>query len=101
LLDDRSRSLWNALADQLAADGAELFRQLRPEPFDHFEAVLDEDSEEFVELVELPPRKFKKAYRYLLAGKFSPNHPFRKLGFAIHVTNTLEFRLGLCDTSDW
>lgn len=62
LLDNRSRSLWTAIADQLAADGAELFRQLTPKQFDHFEKMLDEDSEEFVKLVDLPPRKFKKAY---------------------------------------
>lgn len=65
LLDDRSRSLWNTLADQLATDGAELFRQLTPKQFDHFEKMLDEDSAEFVKLVELPPRKFQKAYRKL------------------------------------
>ncbi|EFX60178.1 hypothetical protein DAPPUDRAFT_344917 [Daphnia pulex] len=62
LLDDRSRALWIAIADRLAADGAELFRQLTVEQFDHFEEMLDEDSEEFVKIVDLPPKKFKTAY---------------------------------------
>ncbi len=62
LLDDRSRSLWIALADRMAGDAAELFRQMTPQQYEHFEEMLDEDSEEFVELVDLPPAKFKKAY---------------------------------------
>jgi hypothetical protein len=65
LLDERSRSLWNAMADRMAADAAELLRQLTPKQFDHFEKALEEDSEEYVELVNLPPAKFKKAYRGL------------------------------------
>ncbi len=62
LLDDRSRSLFIALADRMSADAAELFRQLTPQQYKHFEEMLEDDSEEFVELVELPPAKFKKAY---------------------------------------
>lgn len=62
LLDDRSRALWLDIADRMAADAAELFRQLTPKQYDHFEDMLEEDSEEFVELVDLPPAKFKKAY---------------------------------------
>ncbi|HET9237836.1 MAG TPA: DUF6279 family lipoprotein [Oligoflexus sp.] len=65
LLDERSRSLWNAMADRMAADAAELFRQLTPQQFDHFEKALEEDSEDYVEIVQLPPGKFKKAYRDL------------------------------------
>jgi hypothetical protein len=65
LLDERSRSLWNALADRMAADAAELFRQLTPKQFDHFEKALEEDSEDYVKLVDLPPGKFKKAFRDL------------------------------------
>ncbi len=65
LLDDRSRSIWIAIADQLADDGAELFRQLTPEQYDHFEKMLEEDSEEFVKIVNLPPEKFKKEYMNL------------------------------------
>lgn len=65
LLDERSRALWNALADRMAADAAELFRQLTPEQWDHFEEALEEDSEDYVKLVKLPPEKFKSAYRDL------------------------------------
>lgn len=62
LLDERSRAMWIAIVDRLAPDGAELFQQLTPKQFNHLEKQLAKDSEDFVKLVDLPPKKFKKAY---------------------------------------
>ena len=63
LADGKVRALWLSVTDQMADDAAGLFKQLSSEQFVHFERQLEEDSKEFVELLDLPPEKFRKHYR--------------------------------------
>lgn len=62
LADEKLRMLWLTIADRLSADGALLFKSLSPEQFDYFEGELNEDTEDFIELMQASPEDFQEGY---------------------------------------